>query len=94
MLLEIGSRGKRRAGGRARHSVARRRFEAGAGPDRWGKWKAERVTEVRRLRVSGRLGGRGREQARLRWFGRDPGTGLPWPLEWMDLFDANRGTLS
>lgn len=62
-------------------------FDVGAAPDRWGRWRVDTVMEVRRTRS----GARGRTakgtEARVRWAGRNPETGMPWKDEWQVMED-------
>lgn len=64
-------------------SVARRAFEEGWAPDRWDRWKVDRVMEVRRP-----VGGGKGLEGRIRWAGRCLVTGLPWADSWEELRDA------
>ena len=85
-VMEVARRKKARVaqvGARPRKmSAARRAFEEGWAPDRWNRWKVERVLEVRRLA----RGGRGLE-GRIRWAGKRLDTGLPWQDSWEILRD-------
>ena len=91
VYLEIGDRAtKKRKVHRSqpRISEARRAFLDGHAPDRWGRWRVDRVMEVRRPRSGDRgRNGRGLE-ARIRWHGQDPNTGMSWPDLWSLVIDA------
>ena len=64
---------------RRRHSAGGPQGGAGpAGPDRYGRWPIERVLEVRRSSTREQT-----VQARVRWRGPDPATGLPWRDSWI-----------
>lgn len=64
-------------------------YEEGVAPNRWGFWRVERVVEVRWR------GGRTRQstaqtlEARIRWHGLNPQTGLPWRDEWVGVEARN-----
>ena len=58
--------------------------EEGAAPDRWGRWRVDKIVEVRWRRG----GTRGREcrvmEVRLRWAGLDPHSDLPYQDSWVE----------
>jgi hypothetical protein len=80
-------RGPRGGGGGGKRKKRVTLFDVGAAPDRWGRWRVATVMEVRRLRT----GARGRmargTEARIRWAGRNPETGMPWKDEWSVMED-------
>lgn len=91
VFIEIGraARGRakrRRAADEPQRSIGRRLYEMGAAPDRWGRWKVDKIAEVRWRR--GGMRGRERKvmEVRLRWAGLDPGTGLPYKDSWTEAF--------
>ena len=86
---EVATRRKRgraaHTSGRPAESAARRRFLSGSAPDRWDKWRVDKVMEVRRPRSGTRGRGARGVEARIRWVGRDPVSGLPWADSWIPL---------
>ena len=70
----------------SKRSTTTRLFEMGAGPDRWGRWKVDHIKEVRRVRGGTRHRGNDRLQARVRWYGTNPNTGMTWRDEWKELY--------
>ena len=90
ILVEIeprqSQRAKRATTVQSARGLERRLFESGRGFDKWDRWRVERVAEVRKRRSSGRLGTeQGVLEARLRWVGRHPSTGLPYPDKWVEI---------
>lgn len=70
-------------------SIKQSMIDAGAMPDRWNRWKVEKVLEVRRVRGGTRANPAARLEMRLRWVGHDPNSGLPWPDKWVPDVDAD-----
>ena len=66
-----------------KRSTRQSMIDAGAMPDRWNRWKVEKVLEVRRVRGGTRANPAARLEMRLRWVGHDPNSGLPWPDKWV-----------
>ena len=52
----------------------------GEEPDRWDRWRVERVLEVVRVQTRRR-----KVLARIRWVGIDQRTRLPWKDSWVDV---------
>jgi hypothetical protein len=48
-------------------------------------WSVDRVVEVRRRGGRTRAQAQAVEEARIRWRGRNPRTGLPWPDMWREV---------
>ena len=65
--------------------------ELGAAADGRGRWRVERVLEVRRPRGSARSQHARELEARLRWVGNDPSTGAPWKDSWVPVRSATVG---
>ena len=80
-----GGHGDGGGGGRVTGTRIFSDFQRGAAADRHGRWKVERVLEVRRVGD----GRRRRLEMRIRWAGADPATDLPWADEWRPMADAN-----
>ena len=72
-------------GQRARRARGHADFQRGAAADGFGRWKVERVLEVRRVGEWPRR----RLEMRIRWAGADPATHLPWDDEWRPMTDEN-----
>ena len=96
LLLEIGARGRKRkqhADGSLGAAVprgAQGRLQAAG--DVW--WVVDRVVEVRRRGGRTRAQAQAVEEARIRWRGRNPQTGLPWPDVWREVMARDwRGRL-
>ena len=71
-------------------SAARTAFESGATADRWNKWVVDRVLEVHRVRQGTRAGAAaGQLRFRVRWQGKNPASGLPWPDTWEQLYEVS-----
>ena len=85
ITLELGPRGhsrKRPANASAdaaprKLSIKQSMIDAGAMPNRWNRWRVEKVLEVRRVRGGTRANPAARLEMRLRWVGHDPNSGLP-----------------
>ena len=86
--ITIAPRGRRRRRSRgwgAAHATAAGAgrkgslFQQGLAPNKFFKWRVERVLEVRRATDDN---GRQSLEARLRWAGHDPITKLPWADSW------------
>ena len=72
-------------------SAARVAFESRATADRWNKWVVDRVLEVHRMREGTRVGAvAGQLRFRVRWQGKNPATGLPWPDTWEQLYEVKK----
>ena len=69
-----------------RRSVGRRMYEMGAAPDRWRRWRVDKIAEVRWRRGGTRGRARGVMEVRLRWAGLDPNNGLPYKDTWTEAF--------
>ena len=72
-------------GPRARRVRAHVDFQRGAAADGSGRWKVDRVLEVRRVGEWPRR----RLEMRVRWAGVDPATHLPWADEWRPMTDES-----
>ena len=88
-------RKRRAASARAVARTAQRTgFDDGSAPNAHGKWKVDRVLEVRRVTAGDTAGGSRKLEARLRWHGgpkTGPAAGLPWPDDWREV---GRGTMT
>ena len=78
----------------AARKAQRTGFDDGSAPNAHGKWKVDRVLEVRRVVAGDTAGGSRKLEARLRWHGgpkTGPAAGLPWPDDWREV---GRGTMT